>query len=95
MMPGLPAGPIPSAKNVPAPSNLDAAGQLMPAEKLAAMYAQAGVTRGIPVITYCGGGYYSAFTFFVLYQLGYENLRLYDGSWAEWISEGGAVETGP
>lgn len=95
MMPGLPAGHIPSAKNVPAPSNLDAAGQLMPAEKLAAMYSQAGITRGIPVITYCGGGYYGAFTFYVLYQLGYENVRLYDGSWAEWISEGGAVETGP
>ena len=95
MMPGLLAGHIPSAKNVPAPSNLDAAQQLLPAGKLAGMYAQVGANRGTPIITYCGGGYYGAFTTYVLYQLGYENVRLYDGSWAEWISEGGAVETGP
>ena len=89
------AGHIPSAKNVPAPSNLDAAQQLLPAGKLAGMYAKVGANRGTPIITYCGGGYYGAFTTYVLYQLGYENVRLYDGSWAEWISEGGAVETGP
>ena len=95
VMPGLPAGHIPSAKNVPAPSNLASNGELLAPEKLAAMYGQAGVTRSVPVITYCGVGYYGAFTFYVLYQLGYENVRLYDGSWVEWISKGGAIETAP
>ena len=47
------------------------------------------------VITYCGGGYSGAFSLFVLYELGYENIRLYDGSWLEWVSKGGASETGP
>ncbi len=95
LMRGLPAGHIPSARNVPAPSNLNEAGQLMAAEKLMAIYAKAGVDRDTPAIAYCGGGYYAAFTCYVLHQLGYGNVRLYDGSWAEWVAEGGAVETGP
>jgi thiosulfate/3-mercaptopyruvate sulfurtransferase len=95
-MPGLPAGHIPSAKNVPAPSNLDANYLLrLPPETLAATFEQAGVTPDKEVITYCGGGYYGAFNAFVLYQLGYENIKLYDGSWAEWVSRGGAIATGP
>lgn len=81
---------------MPAPSNLDANSLLRsPPETLAAVYAQAGVMPGRPVITYCGGGYYGAFNAFVLYQLGYQNVRLYDGSWTEWISRGGRIETGP
>ncbi len=95
LMRSRPAGHIPSARNVPAPSNLNEAGRLLPAEKLTAMYAKIGVDRDTPVIAYCGGGYYAAFTCYVLHQLGYANVRFYDGSWAEWIAEGGAIETGP
>ena len=96
-MPSLPAGHIPSAKNVPAPSNLDATNGMLrwPLEKLAALYAEAGVTPDKRIITYCGGGYYGAFNLFVLYQLGYDDVRLYDGSWLEWVSRGGKIETGP
>jgi thiosulfate/3-mercaptopyruvate sulfurtransferase len=92
-MPRWPAGHIPSAKSVPAPANLDPTNHLLlPPEKLAALYQQAGVTPDKAIITYCGGGYYGAFSAFVLYQLGYENVRLYDGSWIEWVSSGGKIE---
>lgn len=95
-MPDWLAGHIPSAKNVPAPANLDLTNHvLLPPEELAALYQQAGVTPDKAIITYCGGGYYGAFSLFVLYQLGYQNVRLYDGSWMEWISVGGQIETGP
>ncbi len=96
-MPSLPAGHIPSAKNVPAQSNLDPANWVLrlPPETLAALYQAAGLTPDKQVITYCGGGYYGAFSLFVLHQLGYENVRLYDGSWVEWTSKGGAIATGP
>ncbi len=96
-MPSLPAGHIPSAKNVPAPSNLDPTNGVLrlPLEKLAALYAEAGVTPDKRIITYCGGGYYGAFSLFVLYQLGYDDVRLYDGSWLEWVFRGGKIETGP
>ncbi len=94
-MPGLPPGHIPSAGNFSAPSNLDTGNLLrLPPETLAAAYQQIGITPDKEVITYCGGGYYGAFSCFVLYQLGYEKLRLYDGSWVDWIARGGRIETG-
>ncbi len=95
-MPSLPAGHIPSSRNVPSTSILEADYILpLPPETLAATYEQAGVKPDKEIITYCGGGYYGAFNLFVLYQLGYENVRLFDGSWWEWVTRGGAIETGP
>jgi thiosulfate/3-mercaptopyruvate sulfurtransferase len=92
----LPPGHIPSAMDVPATSNLDSGKLLLlPPEALATTYRDIGVTPDKEVITYCGGGYYGAFSLFVLYQLGYEKIRLYDGSWADWIARHGAIETGP
>ena len=90
------AGHIPSAKNVPAPSNLDPrTGALLEPQKLVPMYRQAGLKPGNRVITSCGGGYYGALDLFVLYQLGYESVSLYDGSWLEWTARGGTIVIGP
>ncbi|MGD9672662.1 MAG: sulfurtransferase [Candidatus Nitrosocosmicus sp.] len=35
-------------------------------------------------MTYCQGGYRAANTYLVLKHLGYENVRMYLGSWGEW-----------
>lgn len=87
------SGHIPSSKNVPASSNLDpSTSALLEPRKLSAMYRQAGIRPGTRVITSCGQGYWGALDLFVLYQLGYEDVRLYDGSWAEWSARGGPVE---
>ncbi len=90
-------GHIPSAKCVPAPSNLDprTCALLRPVQRLVSLYQRAGLQPGKRVITSCGGGYYGALDLFVLFQLGYENVSLYDGSWMEWSTRGGAVEKGP
>jgi thiosulfate/3-mercaptopyruvate sulfurtransferase len=90
------AGHIPSARNVPAPANLDSHnGALFAPQALASLYRQAGLKPENRVITSCGGGYYGALDLFVLHQLGYENVSLYDGSWLEWSSRGGPVERCP
>ncbi|WKD59744.1 sulfurtransferase [Corynebacterium caspium] len=49
-----------------------------------------------PVITYCELGQRAAGAWFVLtYMLGFENVRLYDGSWAEWgTAVGMPIEVG-
>jgi len=36
------------------------------------------------VIAYCGGGISATIDLFLLHQLGYDNLTLYDGSMGEW-----------
>jgi thiosulfate/3-mercaptopyruvate sulfurtransferase len=56
-------------------------------ETLAALYQGAGVTPDREIITYCGRGYAAACGLLALKLLGYERVRLYDGSWAEWSAD--------
>lgn len=56
-------------------------------EVLAELYRAAGVEPEKKVITYCGRGYAGACGMLALKVLGYENVRLYDGSWAEWSAD--------
>ncbi|MDP6617935.1 MAG: rhodanese-like domain-containing protein, partial [Nitrospinota bacterium] len=51
---------------------------------LAALYAPAGVTPDKDVSAYCQGGYRSAHAYLALRLLGYEKVRNYISSWAEW-----------
>ena len=43
-----------------------------------------GVTPDKEVVTYCQSGVRAAHTFFLLQALGFDRVRMYDGSWAEW-----------
>lgn len=54
---------------------------------LAALYRSAGVLPEKEIITYCGRGYAGACGMLALKLLGYERVRLYDGSWAEWSAD--------
>lgn len=56
-------------------------------EKLAELYAAAGITRTKRVITYCGRGYAAACGLLALRVLGHKDVRLYDGSWTEWSAD--------
>jgi thiosulfate/3-mercaptopyruvate sulfurtransferase len=91
------AGHIPTARNVPAPANLDPATQtLLPAAQLARLWRTAIMNPEQKAITYCGAGAYGAFDLFVMHLLGYENVSLYDSSWMEWgADEDLPVATGP
>jgi len=91
------AGHIPSARNLPAPSNIDPVTQtILPLDDLAQLWLAAELEPDQLAITYCGGGYYGAFDLFVLYLMGHENAALYDGSWAEWSANPELpVETSP
>jgi thiosulfate/3-mercaptopyruvate sulfurtransferase len=55
-----------------------------PLEELERMYRAAGVTREKRIITYCDLGYAAANGAFVLTLLGYDDVAVYDGSFAEW-----------
>jgi thiosulfate/3-mercaptopyruvate sulfurtransferase len=56
-------------------------------QKLAALYAAAGISNDRRVITYCGTGYAAACGMLALKVLGHGDVRLYDGSWAEWSAD--------
>ena len=47
------------------------------------------------MINYCGGGIAATLDAFLLHQLGYENLTVYDDSMSQWATdESLPIETG-
>lgn len=82
---GARAGRIPTARHLPTDALLEADGSLRPVSELNEMIAGAGLRKDQPIITYCTVGARAALMWFVLTQrLGFERVRVYDGSWVEW-----------
>jgi thiosulfate/3-mercaptopyruvate sulfurtransferase len=81
-------GRVPGSVNVPAASLVDPATKqfVSPADALA-RFAAAGIEKDRRVIAYCGGGISATMDLFLLHQLGFENLTLYDGSMGEWATD--------
>jgi thiosulfate/3-mercaptopyruvate sulfurtransferase len=59
----------------------------LPADQLQALLDEAGIERGKPTITYCQGGIRAAHAAFVLTLLGYDDVRVYDGSMRDWANQ--------
>jgi thiosulfate/3-mercaptopyruvate sulfurtransferase len=95
--PGIRAGHIPGALNLPYNNLFDAAtGTMKPLDELKKAFAGAGVDTAKPIVTSCGSGVSAAVLTLALYRLGVENTALYDGSWSEWgKADGPAIATGP
>lgn len=53
-------------------------------EDLSDFYQTVGVSRDSENITHCQEGIRAAHTYLALKNLGYENVKVYDGSWFEW-----------
>lgn len=94
--PGLRAGHIPGARNVPSAAILNEDGTLKAPEDLIAIFKNAGIDPAKPVVTTCGSGVTAAMLSLALAVSGQTNAAVYDGSWAEWGQENGLpVATGP
>jgi thiosulfate/3-mercaptopyruvate sulfurtransferase len=88
-------GRIPGSVNVPAATLVDGKKHFVATGDAGAAFAANGVTRDKQVICYCGGGISAAIDLFMLHQLGYQNLTLYDGSMGEWAKDPSLpIETG-
>ena len=80
---GLRSGHMPGAVNVPM-TDLVADGRFKDDADIRDVFVEAGVDLDRPVITTCGSGVTAAVLAFGLTRLGVEDVKLYDGSWAEW-----------
>jgi thiosulfate/3-mercaptopyruvate sulfurtransferase len=66
-----------------------------PLDELRGELAKLGVTPDKEIVTYCQSGMRASHTYFLLKQLGFEHVRMYDGSWAEWsLKEGNSIHAG-
>ena len=79
------AGHIPGALNVPvAAMHRQGTQRFRDGDDLRAQIARAAVVRGKRLVCYDGSGIAAAKLAFVLTLLGYEDVAVYDGGWAEW-----------
>lgn len=92
--PGLPSGHMPGALNLPYATLVKPDGTLLPPEELRQRIAAAGLRLDRPIIASCGSGVSACAFLLALDTLGVQGAALYDGSWTEWVTKQGAIETG-
>lgn len=83
--PGLRAGHIPGARNLPF-GRLYEDGLMKDPAALRAEFEAAGIDLSRPVITSCGSGITAAVLALGLERAGHRDWSVYDGSWVEWGS---------
>ena len=93
--PGLRAGHIPGAKNLPVSDLVDSqTGLLLDPDQLRRLFEQAGIDLARPIVTSCGSGVTAAALSLALHLLGRRDTGLYDGSWSEYGASSAPLETG-
>ena len=94
--PGLRAGHIPGAKNVPYAGVVGADGTLAAPAAIKGAFAAGGVDLKAPIATTCGSGISASILALALARIGREDVPVYDGSWSEWGAAADTpVATGP
>ncbi|MCL0029922.1 rhodanese-like domain-containing protein [Dehalococcoidia bacterium] len=89
------AGHIKGAALVPHVDNLHDDGTFKSIEWIKLMYRDKGIRENDIIILYCRTGTSSATNFLALYNAGFENLKVFDGSWLEWTAAALPVELPP
>jgi thiosulfate/3-mercaptopyruvate sulfurtransferase len=82
--PGVAAGHIPGARNLPFAELYNEDGTFKSPEELRALFAAAGIDPAKPFVASCGSGVTANSLIFAAHLLGNEQAKLYDGSWSEW-----------
>lgn len=80
------AGHIPGARNAPLSGNFRASDdhRFNDSQTLQAHYDTFGANGADDIVAYCGSGVNAAADVFALHLAGYDNTRLYAGSFSEW-----------
>jgi len=87
-------GKIPVSFNVPLAEIKDAFSHLT-ADAFKDSYGFDKPSLNHPIVVHCKGGTRARKAYKILVEMGYTNMRVYDGSWLDWIANGGPIERVP
>jgi thiosulfate/3-mercaptopyruvate sulfurtransferase len=82
--PGVAAGHIPGARNLPFSALYNEDGTFKSADQLRRLFAAAGIDPARPFVASCGSGVTANSLIFAAHLVGNDGTKLYDGSWSEW-----------
>jgi thiosulfate/3-mercaptopyruvate sulfurtransferase len=81
-------GRIPGSINIPFSDLMDINTHMLKTPKEAlAVFKKHDIRKDSEILNYCGGGIAATLNAFVLYQLGFEKLKVYDNSLSEWAMD--------
>lgn len=80
----LKMGNIPTSINIPAGSLINDKQKLKNKETLEGIFAPYSINKKTTLIATCGSGITACVIAFALFNIGIKNVKIYDGSWAEW-----------
>ena len=81
-------GRVPGSVNVPALTLVDEASlTLKSLDVVTAAFSAVGADTSKRMLVYCGGGIAATLDAFLLHQLGYRNIAVYDNSMHEWAND--------
>ncbi len=82
--PGVAAGHIPGARNLPFALLYNEDGTFKSLDELRRLFAEAGIDPELPFTATCGSGVTANCLIYAAHLLGRDGNKLYDGSWSEW-----------
>ncbi len=81
-------GRVPGSVNVPAAHLVDPETiEVAAPDRVAAAFSAVGADPDDRIITYCGGGIFATLNAYLLHQLGFEDVAVYDNSMSEWATD--------
>ena len=83
---GVRSGHIPGSLNLPFTRVLNERAYL-PVEKISGIFTACGLQQDTPLVFSCGSGVTACIVLLGAYEAGWQQVSLYDGSWAEWGSD--------
>ena len=81
-------GRIPNSISIPFIQLLNKKnGKLKPIKEVIEIFNKKNITSDSLILNYCGGGIAASLEAFVLFQLGFQNIQIYDNSMSEWAMD--------